>query len=173
MRIGLLSDTHGFPGDDVLEALQGCDEIWHAGDIGTEAVADTLEEVAPLIAVFGNIDGHQLRLRFPEVQILHRNGLDILMTHIAGYPGRYRPPVKKLIVEHKPGLVICGHSHILKVMADKTLGHLHMNPGAAGHQGFHVMRTLLRFRISRGTVIDLEAVELGRRGRGVIEQVIQ
>jgi putative phosphoesterase len=165
MRIGLLSDTHGLLDEDLLKALEGCDEIWHAGDIGSEQVADTLESLAPVVAVYGNIDGHLLRLRYPEVQSFSRDGLSILMTHIAGYPGRYNAVVKKLIADHRPGLVICGHSHILKVMRDTALGHLHMNPGAAGHHGFHAVRTLLRFSLLNGKVTALEAVELGRRGR--------
>ncbi|AYA35887.1 metallophosphoesterase [Hymenobacter oligotrophus] len=163
MQIGLLSDTHSHLDDRILHHLQGCDEIWHAGDVGNEKVLDELQAVAPLRAVFGNIDDRTIRLRCPENQIFEVNGLKVLITHIGGYPGRYAPPVRPLLQQERPGLFICGHSHILRVMPDRQLGLLHLNPGAAGKHGFHKVRTLLKFRVENGKVEQLQAVELGAR----------
>jgi putative phosphoesterase len=162
-RIGLLSDTHGYFDPRIADHFGECDEIWHAGDIGDPVVADRLEEIAPLVAVYGNIDGTAIRARFPGHQRLHRESLDIWMTHIGGYPGHYAPAVKPAIYHDPPGLFISGHSHILKIMPDKKLGLLHMNPGAAGRSGMHLVRTMIRFGIEKGRVGDVDVIELGPR----------
>lgn len=164
-RIGLISDTHSYLDPTVFEHFSQVDEIWHAGDIGNLDVTDALAAKKTLRAVYGNIDDTKARNTFPLDLRFDCEGLDVFITHIGGYPGRYNRRVSKLLSEHPPGLFICGHSHILKVMPDKKHGLLHMNPGAAGHHGFHHMRTLLRFSISEGIVKDLEVVELGLRGR--------
>jgi putative phosphoesterase len=164
-QIGLLSDTHGYWGEEIELQLKECDEIWHAGDIGTINLLDKMQTIAFTRAVYGNIDGHELRRELPLVQAFEIEGIKVWMTHIAGYPGRYNAAAREEIQGFKPDLVICGHSHILKVVRDKPLNHLHMNPGAAGHHGFHLMRTMLRFVLEQGKIIDLQAVEFGRRGR--------
>lgn len=163
-HIGLLSDTHGFLDEQIFHYFANCDEIWHAGDIGDEALADRLEAFKPLRAVYGNIDGPALRRRFPEDCRFDCEGLDVLITHIGGYPGRYNPRIRKILSENPPGLFICGHSHILKVMPDKNYGLIHMNPGACGLQGFHRVKTILRFSVAEGKLHDVEVVELGLRG---------
>lgn len=163
-KIGLISDTHSFLDPNVFEHFAEVDEIWHAGDIGIISLTDQLEAFKPLKAVYGNIDDAVLRRTFPEDLRFDCEGLDVFITHIGGYPGRYNKRVKGILENDPPGLFICGHSHILKVMPDKQHGLLHMNPGAAGHHGFHHMRTLLRFKVDQGKIKDLEAVELGRRG---------
>ncbi|MBP9075880.1 MAG: metallophosphoesterase family protein [Haliscomenobacter sp.] len=165
MQIGLLSDTHGHLDDHMLRFLDACDEIWHAGDFGGNAVADRLMALKPLKGVYGNIDGREIRAQFPEDLRFMREGLDVLMTHIGGYPGKYAKRVKTLLEDDPPGLFICGHSHILKIMRDPKLGLLHINPGACGQEGFHLMRTMVRFSIREGTILGLEVIELGRRGR--------
>ncbi len=162
-RIGLLSDTHGYLDQGIKKHFANCDEIWHAGDIGTENVSDALASWKPYRAVFGNIDGGKLRLMHPEDQIFVVEGVKVLITHIGGYPGRYVPRIRELIVKEKPKLYICGHSHILKVMYDKKNEVLHMNPGAAGISGFHQIKTLLRFVLDNGNIRDLEVIELGQR----------
>ncbi len=148
--------------DRILKLCEGSDEIWHAGDIGSLAVTDSLKAVAPVKAVYGNIDDQGIRTQWPKHQRFTAGGLDVWITHIGGYPSRYSFHVKPEIFENPPGLFICGHSHILKVMNDKKLGFLHMNPGAIGKHGFHKVRTMLRFNIDRGRVKDLEVVELPR-----------
>ena len=163
-KIVLLSDTHGYIDQKIKDYVAKADEVWHAGDIGKASVLDELASVKPLRAVYGNIDSHKIRQQAPEVISFNCEGIDVLMTHIAGYPGRYNARAKNLITTEKPGLFICGHSHILKVMRDKKYGHLHMNPGAVGISGFHKIRTLLRFEIDTGQIKNLEAVELGLRG---------
>lgn len=163
-KILLLSDTHGHLDQKILKYIDGADEVWHAGDIGTTAVADGISKIKPLRGVYGNIDGHELRSQFPENQIFSCQGVKVLMTHIGGYPGRYNPRVKKLIQEEKPQLYVCGHSHILKVIPDRKNNLLHMNPGACGIQGFHKVRTLLRFELNQGKIENLEAIEFGQRG---------
>jgi len=165
-RIGLLSDTHGYLDPRVATHFAGCDEIWHAGDMGDLVIADRLSEIAQVVAVYGNIDGTAFRARFPLHQRLTREGLDIWMTHIGGYPGNYDHRVKPEIFQTPPGLFIAGHSHILKVMPDKKLGLLHMNPGAAGRSGIHRVRTLLRFEIKGGRVGNVDVIELGPRSAG-------
>lgn len=160
-KIGLLSDTHGYLDERILHHLRGCDEIWHAGDFGTADVAEQLAPVAPLRGVYGNIDGRDVRLSQPLVQAFEIEGLKVLMTHIGGYPGHYAPAARPLLAREQPGLFITGHSHILKVMPDPKLHLLHLNPGAAGRQGFHKVRTLLRFEVANGKVQQLQVVELG------------
>lgn len=163
-RIGLLSDTHGHLDDRMLELLSPCDEIWHAGDIGPIEVTDRLAEIKPVRAVFGNIDDQTVRAVWPLHDRFMCEGVDVWMTHIGGYPKRYSREVRDKIKVHPPKLFIAGHSHILKVMYDKDLELLHMNPGAAGIHGFHKMRTMLRFSIDGADIKDLEVVELGKRG---------
>ena len=160
--IGLISDTHGFLDSRFIYHLKNCDGIWHAGDIGSQEVAEKLKEIAPLKAVFGNIDSHQIRLEFPENLRFMCEQVDIFITHIGGYPGRYDKRVKKALQSKPPTLFICGHSHILKVMNDKKLGILHMNPGAAGNSGLHKVKTILRFKIDGKEIKDLEVIELER-----------
>lgn len=163
MRIGLLSDTHGFLDPKVFTYFESCDEIWHAGDFGNEALVRTLQEFRPLRGVYGNIDGQAIRKELPEIAEFECAGLRVLMIHIGGYPNRYAPGVQERIKVARPGLFISGHSHILKVMYDKTHHCLHMNPGAAGKQGWQKVRTLLRFSIKEGKATDLEVIELGAR----------
>lgn len=165
-RIALLSDTHGHLGADVLAALSGSDEIWHAGDFGSREVIKKLEATGvPLRGVWGNIDGHDIRHLFPETAVFELEGLKVLMRHIGGYPGRYAPGVKALLQKEKPGLFISGHSHILKIIFDDTLQCLHINPGATGLQGWHKVRTLIRFQVDAGVIKNCEIVELGLRAK--------
>lgn len=164
MRIALLSDTHSHFGPEFPEALAHCDEIWHAGDIGSLEVADALAAIAPLVAVHGNIDDHRIRACFPQDQWFQRGGLQVFMTHIAGSPGRYNARVKALVRERAPHILVCGHSHILKVARDPAQGLWHLNPGAAGHHGFHHIRTMLTFTLEAGRLSDMAVVEFGRRG---------
>lgn len=159
-RIGLLSDTHGWWDDRYLQYFEPCDEIWHAGDIGSLEVAQRLADFRPLRAVYGNIDGQELRRLFPQTLRFTVDGAEVVMKHIGGYPGRYDPSVVGSLLARPPKLFVSGHSHILKVKYDKTLGLLHINPGAAGRQGFHTVRTLVRFCIDQGQFSDLEVIEL-------------
>ena len=161
-RIGILSDTHGFWDDRYTEHFSDCDEIWHVGDIGSEEVANRLEAFRPLRAVYGNIDGGMLRRRYSEVLRFTIEECSVMMKHIGGYPGRYDASARALIDAHKPDLFICGHSHILKVVRDPKRNMLVVNPGAAGIQGFHILRTALRFRIEEGRIFDMEVFELDR-----------
>ena len=163
MKILLLSDTHSFIDEKILKYCALADEVWHAGDIGNMIVADRIKEVKPLRAVYGNIDGKELRSEFPLDQIFTLEGVNIWMTHIAGYSKKYNDRVKKMLAEIRPKLMICGHSHILKVQYDQENKMLHMNPGAAGISGFHQVRTLLRFDIEKGEIKNLEVIELGKR----------
>lgn len=162
-RIGLLSDTHNYLDDTILKHFDECDEIWHAGDFGTIAIADRLAAHKPLRGVYGNIDGHDVRQVYPEHLRFHCEQVEVWMTHIGGYPGRYHPSIKKEIHQHPPQLFICGHSHILKVMHDHKLQSLHINPGAAGKYGWHKVRTLLRFSIDQNRIQDMEVIELAGR----------
>ena len=159
-RIGLLSDTHGYWDKRYLKYFENCDEIWHAGDIGSLEVAERLADFRPLRAVYGNIDGQDLRIRFPEINRFQLEGTDILIKHIGGYPGKYDPSIRKTLMTQPPKLFISGHSHILKVKYDSSLGLLHINPGAAGKYGFHKVRTLVRFSMENGNFSDLEVIEL-------------
>ena len=162
-KIVLLSDTHGYIDDPILKHVSACDEVWHAGDIGITSVTDKIQELKPLKAVYGNIDGAEIRKEFPLHQRFLCEKIDVWITHIGGYPGKYVPAIKEEIKKNPPKIFISGHSHILKVINDKKLNLLHMNPGAAGKQGFHKVRTLLRFKIDGSEIKDLEVVELGKR----------
>lgn len=166
MRIGLLSDTHGYLDQKVFDYFKACDEIWHAGDIGDSAVASALEAFKPFRAVYGNIDDKEMQVRYPEDLRFHCEGIDVWITHIGGIPPRYNPRVKKIMRENPPDLFICGHSHILRIKRDsETPGNpLYVNPGAAGNQGFHSMKTMLRFEVSGKEIKNMEAIELGKRG---------
>lgn len=159
-RIGLLSDTHGYLDDNMLRHFDDCDEIWHAGDFGTMEVADRLAALKPLKGVYGNIDGGMLRKTFPEHLRFKCENLDVWMTHIGGYPGKYNPVIRQELYTKPPGLFICGHSHILKIIFDPKLKCLCINPGAAGKQGWQKVRTLIKFYVSDEKIHNLEAVEL-------------
>lgn len=165
-RIALLSDTHSFLDPGVAPHIQSCDEVWHAGDIGSLAVTDALQSIKPLKAVFGNIDHKEIQGQFPEDLAFDCGGVKVLMTHIGGNPPKYNQRTLKLLREHTPGLFICGHSHILKVGRDKDRNMWCLNPGAAGNHGLHHMKTLVRFTLERGQLSALEVVELGVRGKG-------
>ena len=165
MVIGLISDTHGYLDPAVLRHFEKVDEIWHAGDIGSAEVADVLESIKPLRAVYGNIDDREMQVRFPEHLRFECSGVQVWLTHIAGTPPRYTKHLRAGLERAPAGLLVCGHSHILKVMPDpQRSGMLYINPGAAGRQGFHHMRTILILKLEAGRVIDLAAVELGPRG---------
>lgn len=162
-RIGLLSDTHGWLDPRLQQLFASCDEIWHAGDIGDLALTDELARWKPLRAVWGNIDDAKARVRFPEHQRFTLGGVKVWMTHIGGRPPRYNKAVLDELRHDPPGLFVCGHSHILLVQFDPTLGCLYMNPGAAGKHGWHKVRTALRFTLEDGKPKDLEVIELGPR----------
>ena len=162
-KIGLLSDTHGHLDPKVFEYFEKCDEIWHAGDIGSTDVSDELSKFKIFRAVSGNIDGQTIRMIHPEDQIFFCEEVKILITHIGGYPGNYFPEERKKIIDYKPDLFICGHSHILKVMRDTKYNLLHINPGAAGKSGFHKIKTIVRFEINGKRIENLEVIELGLR----------
>lgn len=162
-KILLLSDTHGHIDDTILKYVDQADEVWHAGDIGNLIVTDTLKKHKPLRAVFGNIDDDKARMEFPLNNRFLCEDVDVWITHIGGYPGKYSPAVKNEIESNPPKLFITGHSHILKVMFDKKLNLLHMNPGACGISGFHQIRTMLRFVIEGDKIKDLEVIEIGKK----------
>lgn len=159
MKIGVMSDTHAFLDLDVLEFMKDVDEIWHAGDFGSEEVLDYLESFKPLRAVYGNCDSWNIRYRTEEIQRFTVEGLDVVMTHIGGYPGRYECKIQEILDVLPPKLFISGHSHILKVMNDQKYGLLHINPGAAGNYGFHKVMTCVRFDIDDGVIKNLEVFE--------------
>lgn len=163
-RIGLMSDTHGYLDPRVLEAFADCDEVWHAGDLGTAEVADQVEAVKPFKAVWGNIDGPELRHRYPEELRWECEGVKVWMLHITGHPGRWSKGLPARLKSDPPGILIGGHSHILKIVRDPKLGLLFLNPGACGNHGFHEMRTVLRFELEAGKPKNMQIVELGRRG---------
>lgn len=164
MKIGLLSDTHGFLDPKVFEYFSDCDEIWHAGDAG-DHVLEPLEKFKPLRFVFGNIDEVAVQKKYPENLWFICEGLNILITHIAGAPPHYNPRIKKLLKEKVPDVLICGHSHILRIKKDPNYNNmLYLNPGAAGNQGFHHMKTLVRFEIQGKEIKNMEVIELGKRG---------
>ncbi len=163
LRIGLMSDTHGHLDSQVLPFFDQCDEIWHAGDFGKLRVLESLEAVKPVRAVWGNIDGPEIRQRVPEIQSFDCAGMRVLMIHIGGYPGRYAKGVPQLLKSEQPDLFICGHSHILKVMPCPRFGLYHLNPGACGREGFHLEKTLLRFRIEDGKLSEVQVGKLGPR----------
>ncbi len=159
-RIGLISDTHNFLDQTVFEHFKNCDEIWHGGDFGTGKVAADLEAFKPLRGVYGNIDGNDIRIRFPEQNVFMCEGVKVMMRHIGGYPPKYNAETKKQLFVHRPQLFISGHSHILKIIYDEKLNCLHMNPGAAGKQGWHKVRTLIRFSIDGTDIRNCEVIEL-------------
>jgi len=162
-RIGLLSDTHHFLDDAVFKHFENCDEIWHGGDFGTVAIADALKAFRPLRGVYGNIDGNDIRSEYPGQLAFYCEQVKVFIKHIGGYPGRYAPGVKDQIKQEHAQLFISGHSHILKVMYDEQLQCLHMNPGAAGNQGWHKIKTLIRFCIDGKEMKNCEVIELGKR----------
>lgn len=162
-KVLLLSDTHSHMDTAILKYVKQADEVWHAGDIGDLKVTDAISAIKPLKAVHGNIDNHMIRKEFPEHQRFMCESVDVWITHIGGYPNRYNIRVREEIQRNPPKLFICGHSHILKVMHDKKLGLLHMNPGACGKHGFHQVRTMLRFTIDDEKIDNLEVIELGKR----------
>lgn len=160
LKIGLISDTHGCWDSRFEKHFKECDEIWHAGDIGSMEVVNQLSRIATLRAVYGNIDSGELRYRFPETLRWQSEGVDVLIKHIGGYPGKYDPSIRKALYAQPPKLFISGHSHLLKVAHDPLLNLLHINPGAAGRYGFHAVRTLIRFIIDGEEIRDLEVIEL-------------
>ncbi len=162
-KILLLSDTHGHLDDKIVKYVNQADEVWHAGDIGKKEIINYLNETKPLKAVFGNIDNKEIRLITKEFLYFNYEKNKVLITHIAGYPGKYNKNVNRLISIYKPNILVCGHSHILKVMYDKKNKHLHLNPGAAGISGFHNIRTMLRFKLDYDKIKELEIIELGKR----------
>lgn len=161
-KILLLSDTHSYIDDRILKHVKNADEVWHAGDIGDLKVTDAIKKLKPLRAVYGNIDDDKARKEFPLDNRFTCEGVDVWITHIGGYPGKYNQRVREKIYANPPGLYITGHSHILKVMNDKKTGLLHMNPGAVGTHGFHQVRTMLRFTIDAGKIDNLEVIEFKR-----------
>ncbi len=165
IKIALISDSHGFIDEKVLSHLQDVDEIWHAGDIGDDAVIQALPKGKILRIVYGNIDGAPARLQYPEELFFEVDGAKVLMLHIGGRPPRYNKNVKSKILTLKPDLFVCGHSHICRVEFDRTINCLYMNPGAIGQQGFHQVRTLLKFEIEAGKAKNLRVVELGKKGK--------
>lgn len=162
MKILLLSDTHSHIDDFMRKHIIWADQVWHAGDIGDLKVTDEIARLKPLIAVYGNIDDDKARMQFPLHNRFTCEGINVWITHIGGYPGRYNPAIRQEIYSNPPQLFICGHSHILKVIMDKKINCLHMNPGAVGMHGFHNKRTMLRFEINAGKVLNLEVIEKER-----------
>ena len=162
-KILLLSDTHSYIDNNILKYVKEADEVWHAGDIGDLKVTDAIKKLKPLRAVYGNIDDAKIRVEFPEHNRFMCENVDVWITHIGGYPPKYNLRVSEAIKQNPPRLFICGHSHILKVMPDKNLNLIHMNPGAAGKHGFHKTRTMLRFTIEGGKIDNLEVIEFPER----------
>ena len=166
-RIGLISDTHGFLDEAVYKHFEQCDEIWHAGDFGNIAIANDLnancKKSVPLKGVYGNIDGYDIRSVYPQKLTWQCEDVTVYMTHIGGYPNRYAPGIKQELIINNAGLFICGHSHILKVIYDDKIRCLHINPGAAGKQGWHAVRTIVCFTIDGKNIKDCEVIELGKR----------
>lgn len=162
-KILLLSDTHSHIDDVIIKYINHADEVWHAGDIGDLSVTDTIQKLKPLRAVFGNIDDNKARLDFPLINRFFCEKVDVFITHIGGYPGKYNSNIQSILKNNPPKLFICGHSHILKVQFDKSLNLLHINPGACGKSGFHTLRTMVRFVIDADNIKDLEIIELGKR----------
>ena len=165
MKIGLLSDTHGYLDPVVFEYFKDCDELWHAGDVGDIGVLEALEKFKPLHAVFGNIDDAAIQNRLREDVWLDREGVNVWMTHIGGAPPNYNTRIKKMLKQRIPDVFVCGHSHILRVHKDEKLNMLYINPGAAGQHGFHTVRTVIRIEITEAKISKMEVIELGKRGR--------
>ncbi len=162
-KIGILSDTHGYLDPAIYKHFEDRDELWHAGDIGDLALADELAAFKPLRAVYGNIDGHEVRWEYPEDLWFEVEGVKVWMTHIANTPPRYLPRIKEGLVENRPQILVCGHSHILRVEYVKRYGVLHINPGAVGIKGFHKVRTMIRLSIDGDKIFDCEVIEMGER----------
>lgn len=162
-KILLISDTHNFLDPKLVKHIEAADEVWHGGDIGTIDLCDNIQKLKALKAVFGNVDGQDIRSTYPENLIFNCEEVKVLITHIGGYPGKYPARIKNLIIEHKPRLFICGHSHILKVIYDKQFDLLHINPGACGVHGFHKVKTAVKFEIDRKEIQNLAVIELGNR----------
>ncbi|MBA3681407.1 MAG: metallophosphoesterase family protein [Bacteroidetes bacterium] len=162
-KILLISDTHSYLDPKLLRHIKEADEVWHAGDIGTVDICTEIEKIKPFKAVFGNIDDAGIRSIYPENLFFNCEDVPVFITHIGGYPGKYPSRIKQLLLEHKPKLFICGHSHILKVMYDKDLQLLHINPGACGTHGFHHVKTVVRFEIDKSEIKNLAVIELGNR----------
>jgi putative phosphoesterase len=164
-KIGILSDTHCWLDPKCLLHFADCDEIWHAGDFGCMEVAEALQKIKPLRGVSGNIDGHEVKAVFPEHLSFNIESFNVLIIHIGGYPGKYAPAARKLIQSLKPDIFVCGHSHILKIMRDPQYHNmLVINPGAAGREGFHLVKTIVKLELDNGTIKNLVAIELGKRG---------
>lgn len=163
IRIGLLSDTHGFLDENVFKHFEKCDEVWHAGDFGILALADRLASFKPFKGVYGNIDGTDIRTIYPEQLVFMCEGVKVMIRHIGGSPPKYNPATKEELKIHQPQLFISGHSHILKVMYDEKIQCLHINPGAAGKHGWHKVRTVIRFEINGKEMKNCEVIELGKR----------
>ncbi len=165
IKIGLISDTHNYLDPQVKDFFSDRDEIWHAGDFGELKIAQELNEIAPVIGVYGNIDGQDIRSIYPIHQRFEKEGVDVWITHIGGVPGRYCIPIRDEIEKNPPDLFICGHSHILKIARDQQLNKmLYMNPGAAGKHGFQIYRTIVRFAIDNKKICDIEVINLGSLG---------
>lgn len=163
-KIGIISDTHGWLEPGVIEHFANCDELWHAGDFGSLAIAEALQQLKPLRGVYGNIDGQEIRALFPEYLIFTTEQLKVLIIHIGGYPGKYAAKARQLILLEKPDIFVCGHSHILRVMRDPKYGNmLVLNPGAAGREGVHLVKTILKLEVDNRKVINLKIIELGQR----------
>ena len=165
MKIGIISDTHGWIHPSLFDFFAGVDEIWHAGDIGNIETANTLASFRPLRAVFGNIDDYKVRQVYKENLRFVSGGKKIWITHIGGVPGNYERRVRAMMTGNLPDIFVCGHSHIAKVMHDSKYGFLFINPGAAGYNGFHKIMTAIRLQIDEGRIHDLELIELGDRGK--------
>jgi len=163
MKIGLLSDTHSYLDERVFDYFSDCDEVWHAGDIGNMEVAEALWQFKPFRAVYGNIDSKEVCDTFPQDQYFMCGGLQVWMTHIGGRPPRYNKRILDKLKEEVPDIFVCGHSHILKITKDVQWNMLYLNPGAAGKQGFHKVRTLVRFEIAKKQIAKMEVIELGKR----------
>ncbi len=159
-KIGLISDTHNFLDLSVFEHFKNCNEIWHAGDFGSIKIADALKNFKPLKGVYGNIDGYDVKSIYPEQLVFICEEVKVMIRHIGGYPPRYNPETKKQLLIHHPQLFISGHSHILKIIYDDKLHCLHMNPGAAGKQGWHKIKTIIKFVIDGKDMKDCEVIEL-------------
>ena len=161
-QIGILSDTHGYINPALYTFFEKCDELWHAGDWGNIQTVDTLKKFKPVRSVFGNIDGHEIRTEFSEETIFNIEGLKVCIIHIGGYPGKYSPKFRAILQKEKPDIMVCGHSHILKVMRDAKNNVMHFNPGAAGNKGFHLVCTALRLKVEDKKMFDLEIWEHSR-----------
>lgn len=169
MKIAIISDTHSYIDDRILHHIKNCDEVWHAGDVGNPSVIDAIKKVCKLRCVYGNIDDQRIRTDWNEIETFNAAGLRILMIHIAGSVGKYNQKTRALISDFRPDILVCGHSHILKIQRDEQFNLLHINPGAAGNHGFHRVRTICRFEIIDGKPRNLQVIELGSRSTQSID----